>query len=142
MINFFILNGTNKRTCTASETTKAAEILRLMFPLNKGYVIEDNKVVFAHNMTVDEAEAIAGIKKIASMEVLPIAPKVTASKPKKAAKKKPVAKKTVLKSKVAVKNNKKAVAKKTVVKSKVKPKTKAKAKKPAKVKAKAKGKKR
>lgn len=139
MINFFILNGTDKRTCTASETSKAAEILRLMFPLNKGYVIEDNKVVFAHNMTVDEAEITAGIEKMASMEVLPVAPKVTADKPKKKAKKKPVAKKTTLKFKVAVKNNKKTAAK-TVIKSKVKPKTKVKAKKPAKSKAKAKGK--
>lgn len=139
MINFFILNGDQKRTCTATDISKATQILSLMFPTHKGYVIEDNKVVFAHNMTPDEAEIAAGLK-LQSMTLLPLAlcegycgtPMAALVKPKKAkAKKKPVkvvTKKTKLKSKVVVKNKKKSPAKKTVVKSKVKPKTKAKAK--------------
>jgi len=136
MINFFILNGDQKRTCTASDVSKATQILSLMFPTSRGYIVEDNKVVFAHNMTPDEAETVAGLKPMQSITLL--APKAALVKPKKTKAKKPVvkAKKTKLKSKVVVKNNKKPVVKKTVVKSKVKPKIKAKKS----VKAKAKGK--
>lgn len=141
MIQFFIING-NKRTCTATDSHKAAEILRLMFHASKGYVVENNKIFFAQNMTIEEAEISHGIKK-QSMEVLPVAPKAAKVKPKKVKKKpaKSKAKKTTLKSKVVIKNNKKPAPKKAVVKSKVKPKTKpVKAKtKPVKAKAKAKG---
>jgi len=141
MINFFILNGDRKRTCTSVDVDKAAQILTLMFPTNQGYIVNNNKVVFAHNMSLDEANEAAGLRVEEevpqSMTVLPLAvPKAKAVKAVKAVK----AKKTKLKSKVKVvvlKNNRKPVAKKTVVK--VKPKVKAKAKKPvAKVKAKAK----
>jgi hypothetical protein len=139
MIQFFILNGT-KRTCAATDSHKAAEILRLMFHGSKGYVVENNKIAFAQNMSVDEAEISHGIKPMQSMTVLPVAPKAAKVKPTvKPAKSK--AKKTTLKSKVVIKNNKKSAPKKVVVK--VKPKVKVKAKKPvAKVKAKVKGKKR
>lgn len=144
MVQFFILAGASKRTCTATDAAKAAEILRLMFNNSKGYVIENNKVTFSQNMTIEEAEISHGIKKMQSMEVLPVAPK--AAKVKRIATavgmtiKKPVkskAKKTTLKSKVVLKN-KKSATKKTVVKSKVKPKAK---KKPV-AKVKVKGKKR
>lgn len=139
MISFFVLNGANKRECHAIDAGKAASIISLVFPNQKAYVVDNGKIAFAHNLSIEEAETLAGIAKpkMDSMTNVPPAPS-----PKKAAKvkakpKKKAVKKTVLKSKVKIKNNKKPV-KKTVVKSKVKPKVKAKPK--AKVKTVKKGK--
>ncbi len=131
-VKFFILSGQNKRPCEATDSHKAAQILRFMFHNSKGYVVENNKIAFAQNMTIEEAAIEHGLKvavPVQSMEVLPVAP---AAKPKKTPAK---AKKTTMKSKVVVKAKKKAPAKKAAVKVKAKPKTKAKkpvkAKKPA-----------
>ncbi len=131
MINFVILKGENKQTCQATDVNHAAQILTLLFPQSKAYVVENKKVVFAHNLTVQEAEVLAGIrsKPMQSIEVLP----KKKAKKKPVAKKKPTAKKTKLKSKVAVK---KTSTKKTKIKPKAKPKPKPKVK--AKPKAKAK----
>lgn len=120
MVKFYILSGTNKRECTATDPAKAAQILALMFHNSKGYVVHDNKVVFAHNLSVEEAEVIAGLKPVETPKPL-VAPAGVA--PVKVAK---PAKKAKVKSKVVVKAKKpaKKPAKKTAVK--VKPKTKAK----------------
>ena len=138
MIKFYVLSCDNKRECTAVDPAKAAQILSLMFHNSKGYVVNDNKVVFAQNMTVEEAEVIAGLTK--PVVVAPKATVAKASKPKVAAKA-TVAKKVKIKSKVVKVKNKPGKAKKTVLKAKpkAKPKVKAKANK---TKTKKKGKKR
>ena len=104
MITFFVFNDV-KRKCAALSAAKATEIIKLIFPGKKAYVIEDNNVPFAQNMSVEEAKLDAGIKPQPMM-----IPEVV---------KKPVAKKTKVKSKVVVKAKTKPVAKKTKVKSKV-----------------------
>lgn len=125
MVKFYILNGDNKRECTATDPAKAAQILALMFHNSKGYVVHDNKIVFAQNMSVEDAEVVAGLKPVAAPVI--VAPKAAAPVKAKKVTAKP-AKKAKVKSKVVVKAKKptKKPAKKTVVK--VKPKTKVKAK--------------
>lgn len=131
MINFYILNGTNKRSCTAADSHKAAQILALVFPNAKAYVVEDNKVVFAQNMSIEDALDVSGLRPVAPPAAVVLPP---VAKPKKAA-----AKKTKVKKKIAVKvSKKKKPAKKVTIKAKPK-KAKAKTKKP--VKANGKGKK-
>ncbi len=133
MINFYILNGTNKRNCTAADVNKAAQILSLVFPNAKAYVVEDNKVVFAQNMSIEDAVDVSGLR--------PVAPPVAKVLPPVKPVKKVAAKKTKLVKKVAVKANKKKPAKKVTIKAKPK-KAKAKTKKPVKGKAKKNGKRR
>jgi hypothetical protein len=141
MISFFVLNGL-KRKCTALSVARATEIIKLMFPGKKAYVVEDNKIPFAHNMSIEEAEVDAGVKPQPMMSMEVMAPKVVVAPKKKADK--PAVKKTKVKSKVVVKAKPKTKAKKTKVKSKVvvkaKPKTKTKAKAKPKAKAKVKAK--
>jgi hypothetical protein len=130
MTNFYVLDGSKKQG-TAVNTEKATEMLSLMFPGQKAFVVDDGKVPFAQNMTIAEAEDSAGIKSIKpvvvepvvvepvtqSMEVLPDEPPVkkTKVKSKVVVKSKP-AKTTKVKSKVVVGKAKKPVAKKPVKK--------------------------
>ncbi len=128
MTNFYVLDGSKSKQGTAVNAEKATEVLNLMFPGQKAFVVDDGKVPFAQNMTIAEAENTAGIKSTIpepvvvaepvtqTMEVLPEEPPVkkTKVKSKVVVKSKP-AKTTKVKSKVVV-GKKKPVAKKPVKK--------------------------
>jgi len=126
MTNFYVLDG-GKKQGTAVNTEKATEMLSLIFPGQKAFVVDDGKVPFAQNMTIAEAEDSAGIKSIEPvvepvtqfMEVLPDEPiKV---KSKVVVKSKP-AKTIKVKSKVVVGKSKKPVKKPVAKKKNVKKK--------------------
>jgi hypothetical protein len=137
MINFFIADTNPLHQGTAETAEKGAEILKLLFPNKKAFVVENQVVKFTQNMLMDEAETFNPLKIVVvpvkpknplKIVVVPVKPKnplkivVVPVKPKKIVEKRPLKlfkpKKTTVKSKVNAKTKK---VKKTTIKSKVKP---------------------
>lgn len=157
MTTFYVLNDGKKKQCTAVNAEKATEMLNLMFPGQKAFIVDGGKVPFAQNMTIAEAEHTVGITPtvvtepvvteplvaepvIQTIELLPeetvtVKPAKTKVKSKVVVKSAPT-KKTKVKAKVTVQKPKKPVAKgkpvskKSTVKRKVAVVKKQTAKKP------------
>lgn len=141
MTTFYVLNDGKKKQCTAVNAEKATEMLNLMFPGQKAFIVDGGKVPFAQNMTIAEAEHAVGIKPtvlepvlaepvtvavepvLQTIELLPEEPVKTKVKSKVSVVKNAPTKKTNVKKAVTVK---KPVTKKPVVKKPVskKPTTK------------------
>lgn len=130
MTNFYVLNEDGKKQGTAVNAQKATEVLTLIFPGQKAFVVQDNKVPFAQNMTIAEAEDTVGIKHpepvavTSSIEVLPQEEPVKKARvrSKIVVKNKPKAKKSVVKPKAKKPAAKKKPVKKPVAKKNVKKK--------------------